>query len=55
LFTVSPTLLNRRITPAPLRADVLVALGRSISTQNHMTIYFTTMTSVAYFLTINIT
>jgi hypothetical protein len=35
LFTVSPTLLNRRIITAPLRADVLVALGSSVSRQNY--------------------
>jgi hypothetical protein len=31
LFTVSPTLLNSLITPAPLRAEVLVDLGNSDS------------------------
>lgn len=31
LFTVSPTLLNNLITPALLKADVLVAFGSSTS------------------------
>lgn len=31
LLTVSPTLLNSRITPLPLNADVFVALGNSTS------------------------
>lgn len=33
LLTVSPTLLKSRITPLPLNADVLVALGNSTSTR----------------------
>jgi len=31
LLTVSPTLLKSRITPLPLNAEVLVALGNSTS------------------------
>lgn len=40
LFTVSPTLLNSLITPAPLNAAVFTALGNSCKT-NVVSIYNT--------------